>query len=508
MTIDTIDPLRIDELDGQLGQSSRSLVERLNALRESAASVTTEETHLYANGDTGNDEDTGRSPDKPKKTLEAVTALIPDLILHHVVVHLRGTFTETGSFAVSGKHTAVKYTQPQWPDTRAPALIIDGGPDYQVVADNGGAGWAVTGGSATEVIVAGTPWTTDEHGGYIVEVIAGNNVGETRMVHKQTNNTITPHKDWVDLTGQTIRIVKPATTIDGLSDIVFNDNLGVVIAQRLALVTPWIGVNRSTNVAFTGITSEVASGNGLLLSGPGLFSLSNEYVARDPNNPDTILDPLPIAVSMVGADPTIDLRDWSQVALSGTYFKADTRIRHAAFLAYRGARFVGEVWLRGTVDYSATVGSISSGSGYQPIRFAGSATSGLLVDNGSVVTVSGAAVFENNTAHGIEVKKGSSLHFEGTAPTGSGNTGAGVYAHTKALVTIEDGETPTVTGTVGDVSLDGTTEESTWADIDAGKGILPSGDGHYGEMSVVGNSTATSLTVQNQWEQFLGRPHQ
>jgi len=48
------------------------------------------------------------------------------------------------------------------------------------------------------------------------------------------------------------------------------------------------------------------------------------------------------------------------------------------------------------------------------------------------------------------------------------SSGAGVYAHSGSVVHIKDGAPPTLTGTVGDLSTDGTTQISTWAAIDAG----------------------------------------
>jgi hypothetical protein len=54
----------------------------------------------------------------------------------------------------------------------------------------------------------------------------------------------------------------------------------------------------------------------------------------------------------------------------------------------------------------------------------------------------------------------------GAALTGNGSAGAGMYALNGAFVDVT-GE-PTLTGTVGDVSLDGTTAAVTWANIAAG----------------------------------------
>jgi len=49
---------------------------------------------------------------------------------------------------------------------------------------------------------------------------------------------------------------------------------------------------------------------------------------------------------------------------------------------------------------------------------------------------------------------------------GTGNGGAGIYADRNSQVIVSAGiTTPTLTGTVGDISVDETTEVITWADI-------------------------------------------
>ena len=59
---------------------------------------------------------------------------------------------------------------------------------------------------------------------------------------------------------------------------------------------------------------------------------------------------------------------------------------------------------------------------------------------------------------------------------GSGNTGAGLRGNSGSNVFITDGSTPTITGTVGDISTDGTTEDATWAEIDAGTALHIAGE--------------------------------
>jgi len=79
---------------------------------------------------------------------------------------------------------------------------------------------------------------------------------------------------------------------------------------------------------------------------------------------------------------------------------------------------------------------------------------------GSGVDISGSA------SHGIECNH-SHLHLDG-AVTGTGNGGAGVYAHNGSVVNIKNGAPPTISGTLGHLSVDGTTNATWWSTLDAG----------------------------------------
>jgi hypothetical protein len=460
MAIDTIDPLRIDELDGQLGQSSRSLVERLNQMRLASVSETTEILHLYANGDTGNDEDSGRTSDKPKKTLQAVFDLIPVVLNHSVVVHLRGTFADTDAL-VSG-HLI------RWENTK---LIIDGGPDYQVHDDNGGAGWAVTTGSATAITVAGTPWTTDEHGGYVVEVMTGAQEGERRLVHKQTSNTITPHKDWVDLTGQTIRIVKPATTITGPSYFSLEGLLGGVggsgvFVQRLTLSSSTGIISRftSTNVYFTQVVIEQAPSNAVIFQYTNTSIQWNASLA-DVSNPSGALLTGVFSLSSSGL---ILLNPNTLVVGRQCYFGDGLNVLGCPCLFGQGTRIVGRLLLDGCVDFNKAFGwyALANDAGYAPARVSEAASGPGVVVQESNVTIGGGCVIENNNTHGIEVKENSLLRLDG-AVAGTGNGTSGVYAHDGSKVLIDGAAVPTITGNSGTVELtfDGSAQKAPWATV-------------------------------------------
>ena len=76
----------------------------------------------------------------------------------------------------------------------------------------------------------------------------------------------------------------------------------------------------------------------------------------------------------------------------------------------------------------------------------------------------------DNTEHGMELLSSSVKFLDAVA--GTGNGGAGIYAHSGSEVIITSGNTPTLTGTVGNIAIsDPTIEDATWADVDAGNEV-------------------------------------
>lgn len=110
-------------------------------------------------------------------------------------------------------------------------------------------------------------------------------------------------------------------------------------------------------------------------------------------------------------------------------------------------------------------GQLLNTTGCAVTRCGGGTGPGIQVRNGAVEISAGIDI-SNTTGHAIEVQHGY-LNMLG-AVTGTGNTGAGVYAHSGSIVHIKNGAPPTLTGTVGDLSFDGTTEATEWATVDAG----------------------------------------
>ena len=93
------------------------------------AAVTTEKLEVYANSATGNDANDGLSESTPKKTIHAVLAIVPDIIKHETIVHLRGTFDVAPGLNIRKMVIA--------------PFVIDGGLEVDIVDDNTGSNYGI-----------------------------------------------------------------------------------------------------------------------------------------------------------------------------------------------------------------------------------------------------------------------------------------------------------------------------------------------------------------------------
>lgn len=308
------------------------------------ATATRAESHFYADGTSGDDAKDGLPAATPKKTLQAVFGLVPDIVKHNTCVHLSGIFDEPGDTYFTADVMLGKY------------LLIDGGSDVSVVADDGGSPWIADIASTTSIGLTTAGWVTDAYAGYYVEILSGVQSGQLVTIQGNDATTLTPFKNFSS--------------------------------------SPGVGAQ---------------------------FRIAKAVIARAP-----------------------------------TVFKMNY-----------GARALSvKIW--GHADNpSASGGSIiANSSGYATTKLGSAAvTSGLELNHSMLQIASGD--ISNCTSHGI-VCDNSRLHLAG-AVAGTGNAGAGVYAHSGSVVHIKDGAPPTLTGTVGDLAVsDPAAQESTWAAIDAG----------------------------------------
>jgi len=420
------------------------------------ATCTVAELHVYADGTSGDDLNDGLSLSTPKKTLQAAFDLVPDIVKHNTCVHLSGVFAS----AVANVHKTVMY----------PAFfLVDGGDDVTTVADDGGSPWAADIGSTTSIGLTTAGWTVDAYAGYYVKILSGALSGRVSLIQSNTGTTIVPARNFPSSpVGAQFRIVRPATTI--ASDIGANF---LTMTIRNNAYTSYL-----QRLYFSGTKSMVMCRNGGVLGMAGVVSDStatNGWFPAEGGYATTatgIWDPFTFVYSS-------DM-DWG-----GASFR-NSQVQAQGCTAKFNGIYAKSVWLRGCyvfdLQYGARVleckiqgcmqtdtggaSAIRSTSGYATTKLgAASVALGLSVRDSAVVVGSGVNI-ANCTSHAVECNN-SRLHLDG-AVTGTGNAGAGVYAHSGSVVHIKNGAPPTITGTVGDLSTDGTTQVSTWAAIDAG----------------------------------------
>ena len=429
------------------------------AVWEMQSHATKTTIHVYANGTSGDDDNDGLDVARPKKTLGAVFALVPDIVKHNVCVHLVGTFDTIGYVYVS------KIVD------RNGRLLIDGGTDLTPVLPGP---FTATVASDVDHIDCGGGLGPNTHAGYFCEIItpAGIATLQHRTIVEHTDTVITPGRNYsAQPDGSTFRISRPTTQITGVGTFSLSARGGGFASiQHLFLDDPAIlSVFYADSILLNHIVSN-DSGAAIQLRyietvGLWDYAMNATTFANESSNTDSIC-----GVSQVNNTGHIILSENKIMSLYGTFAKEilfrDSNLPHIR----QGTR----VW-RSEFHGVAGAGSTSAGTniansaGYAVTTFGGSTAPGIMLYDSSLaiddIDVS------DCTGFGIVVDH-SSLRILGVV-TGTGNTLGGVYAHNLSTVNIADGSPPTITGNGGTVefSTDGSTEASTWAAIDAGVSV-------------------------------------
>lgn len=441
------------------------------------AKATSEELHVYADGSSGSDSNDGLTVGTPKLTIPAALDLIPNLIRHNTVLHLSGTFTDPGEVEIDKVLADASY------------FIVDGGSDVTVVDDNSGADYTADISSTTSIGLTTAGWTVDEHFGYWVEILSGPAAGQTRAIQGNTASTITPIRDWsVDPTaGATFRIVRPATTV--ISSAAGNHWLrirtlgaGTFVAQRFSIggSKPSLTIQGASGAfsylnhivhygtASQGVTASAHQGlcgiSYPWFTDPTTFALLSANTASN------------CGVSVLNSTTVLQVYATNRVWLLGALVHT-ARVENCPMLQLvgYGARIRRGLVAQRSGALATTQGvALATTAGYAATTIENAAGSGLTLIDSYLKTSN--PVIQNCTSHGIEMQ-GGMLNITGVLAGGT-NTGAGLYVTEGAKVKIADGTTPTLTGTVGDISLDGLTEASTWVAIDAGVPIDASTPGN------------------------------
>jgi len=423
------------------------------------ATCTSCKLHVYADGTSGDDANDGLSASTPKKTLQAVFDLVAWLIGHHVCVHLSGVFADSGVFHRMAADTA-------------PVILIDGGSDVTVVADNGGSPWVADIVSTSSIGLTTAGWTIDAYRGYWVEVLTGPAAGQTRQIFSNTATTLSPIRNFTVSPGPgaQFRIVRPATTIDGALTLGFLGGQVTAFAfQRLSFgaasyLRVWTSLQAVTMpIKMSHIVSTSSSYN--CFYGNGIQSHYNIY------NPATFVmqstGPTYCGCSFIGASTGGFALDCAGYTLLNAFISDKLNIVGGQRLMIDYASRITNMVLSGmagtTAQYQPNIDH--SSANFRKSWIGGGTGVGLLLLD-SVIRIK-LGDFSTSTSHGIEARN-SRIQMEGIV-TGTGNGGAGVYAHTGSEVTIKSGAVPTLTGTVGNLAVTSpTVQESTWAAIDAG----------------------------------------
>ena len=422
--------------------------------------------NFYANTVTGSDSNDGLTAGTAKATLVGLRAILPKYSDYPIVLNLRGSFDE--DIDPADYKTYAGYAIFDFGVIDCAQLVIDGGTDTTVIADDGGSPWTADISSTTSVGTTGNGWTPDAYMGYWVEILSGAAMGETRTIAANTADTITPSISFkVDPGACTYRISRPTTTIGST----LIPSTGMFInPSMVGSGTCWL-----QNIYFTGKTAVYVQHNNktnvgaCVMNGSAPVTFYANYCNYVKFGGST-MDPVTFVErnSYVAGAPSASI---SVLATAGSFVGLTAIDSHS--LTTEGVVYALPV--AGSISdllnvymkiYSKGKITISASNAY---TFHG-AVKELELSLAAFVYI-GPCDISNSSTHGIVVGGSSALGIEGGL-TGSGNTGAGIHVKQCSKVFIKSGVTPTVTGTVGDTSLDGTTEASTWAAIVAGANVV------------------------------------
>jgi hypothetical protein len=452
----------------------------------------------------GNDTNTGLSFLSPKLTFQAIINLVPDNISAPVTVNVRGVYDALTSGIVTYIN---KYISDSRTGTNASAdvfLCVDGGPGVYVVADNAGSPWTADISSSSTIGLTTAGWTPDLYAGYWVEILSGACTGQTRLIQGHDATTITPARVFSTNPGACkFRIIRPVTEFKGYQVLRAScAGGGRLLIQRLYLsgITQ-LSFDANAGSAEIGLIVSDTSFNGVtpfLIEVHGAFYAVHNYYDPITSVRRNALSYPMAGISQRGAVFTgsggiIILGGATEAQLRGTYCKYLTAHNGAFCQLIRGSRF-NQVYILNSSMLTYTE------EGYAPTRFGG--TSALGIANSPAILLShswcrfykGAYTKVSDVSaasgHGIDAVH-SQCYITGVTTNNGNNTKAGVYVHLGSAVFCEV-TTPTITGTIGDFSTDGTTSPllATWAAVMAGTPY----------------SDATEAAVITKYKQLLNYP--
>jgi hypothetical protein len=439
----------------------------LDALASQAVERTDRVVNAYQDADAGDDANDGLSAETPKKTIQEAERIVPIVLDASCVLHLRGVTTLTADAVLSSRVLL-----------RGAKFLIDGGPDVEVMAPIGGGVYTADIASTSSIGSTTAGWVAGAHGGYLVKVLTGPAAGQTRMIrHDHTATTITPTRNFSVSpgAGAQFQVVRPATRITAVTALTWGiigiSGYGTVQLQRVTVDANAYTQLRNSAAAIYLSHVVFESGNSAAVVVNGCRGGSMQAVA-------SLINPLTMVsestntfssagIGVRGAD---GIRVLDSVArFAGSY------ISHLQISNSQHSGFAGTAYKRITAwncQASDPTNNqfLFNSSGYATTLVKGSASDGLLA-TACALAISGACDFSDNAGHAISMLN-STLQLQGTRQTGTGNGKSGCYVRQGSALLLTAGQTPTLTGTVGDVaSSSPTAQETTWTALAGGSSM-------------------------------------
>ena len=425
-------------------------------------SETQSELHVYADGTNGKDSNDGTTVNTPKKTLQAVIDLVPFFIKHNTCIHLTGIFEEFGS-PVCEKYIFNNVI-----------FLIDGGNSLTTVADNAGNPWISDIHSVLSIGLSTAEWITDQYAGYMVEILDGVCIGQHRLIHSNTSTTITVIKEFSTDPGIcNFRISRPSTTLtssDSFSLITFKLlGAGISQIQKLTLSGSNSNLSVSDSTAFVYLTHIIVTGTysapiggsrmGVFtFKGAAYNSLTFKYESSK------LFSTAAVGVINLTSKVLVNINRF-EVRESFLPIIENRHVNH--FFARYGTRIEKMILLNSKTLSVVGGNNLITDSGYAVTRIGGIDSGIILVD--SSIDIGQGVDISNCSGHAI-ICNHSKLYFDGNI-SGSNNGGFGVYAHNNSVINTKSGTPPTLSGSLGELSVDGITEVSTWQNIENGNPV-------------------------------------
>jgi hypothetical protein len=416
---------------------------------------------VYADGTSGNDSLSGLSLPNAKKTLQAVFDLIPEM-KHNVAVNLSGVFDEYGDVALSKKLDA------------GVNLVVDGSTATttfvaEITSDIN---------SISTIGFAAAGWVIDAYAGYAVKVTSGVATNDVRLIQSNTATalTVTPNFSVDPGSGAKFEIVRPTTTLSS-SSLASSLNIkgcsgnGTITVQNLY----FSGTKSALVFKENDITGACNVSNVISLSSTtypvAVYKQSSSFVTGIGISASAFT---PVVTNVYGISSLgvgkVVLQSVLGISLGLSYLK--NLICDSCTIgnptnglgSLRADSIVLANTCSGTEATDATSSQMVDISGQRPTFINNLSGVGLKLINSQLKITTGD--INSCSSHAIELVR-SFLEMDGVM-RGVSNTGAGVYAHSGSSVQIKNGSTPTITGTVGNCSTDGSTQATTWAAVDSG----------------------------------------